>query len=1168
MFLSCGKSEDTAATAPTSAVPASTHSSKALEEGKRATDGRAETTRSASADQRPGPAPHPPTADSTPRPLTTAQIVARVDPSVAIIRGKRSLGTGFLVLPGLLATNAHVIEGEVIKNLEVRFPSASEGQKGPLGAELAFRDPKRDLALLRVKTDLPPLDVAESYKYQKGDDLLVIGNPGMGGKLVLENAINRGVMSTKTTIEGQPFYQLGIAINPGNSGGPVIDMSAKVIGVATRKASQLDETAFCIPVEDLRAAMARVEEKPDATVTGATPKPASGIDLRYGWKPGETYVYSVHVSYEVGKNVVTLDGSSLYKVKSSDQSGVSLTHRGWLITRKRTKDQSSGSDVNMPGGPTTTEVKMNPHGDITGAKGALPLPLLGDLSLLLIEPLPEEKLAQWDDVQTVSLLETRSSGGGATPFRFGRPSLAERIRGPRLGGRLQSRIGAGPRMGGGPRLGAGSRIGARRGLRGGVRQAPAPAPRETKVIAHPAQERSEYALGATSGKTVSISKTYELKSTETVGDEPSLLITGQGTFTFDTVAGIPVGLEFKAKVVENSESVTLRVPIQVSCKLLEGTEREKALRFPVLPPTALNPLSDSDLTETLADLKSLDNGRRSRAANRLRDAAPVQNRRPEVVQALQALLTDRDGSVRNAAIQAIGVWGDASSAPLLLEHLNDDHYGSRGELFEALARIEPDERIARAMLPWLAKDAGQASRVLRAMGSAAEPSLLEFVASDARPESRVEACRLLKEVGTSRSLPELKELASKRDSEELGRAAGDVARRIRERYLKGAELTAVLEGLSSTDVNRRRDAARRLLSATPIEARRDEVSRVLVSRLSEPDNETQRLVIQTLGSWGGPDAAPALANRLKDPSFLPWRETIETLGKIGHDQASAAAIARWIKQDRGVVLRALEAIGPPAEPTAIALVKSEQDWSTRSEVCKLLGTIGSQTCFPTLQEATKNKKDGFVVMAAQASLKKLQGARMTDAEVQATLDRLKSTDPSQRREAAHGLAGAGVDPAHRAAIAKGLAEALADREDSVQREALGALRVWGDRSSAKVLAERCKDKQWNPWRDGLTILAQLDPGPRTAEVMIERMPEDSGHVTRLLHELGPAAEPAILQAIQRAPDPRVRVESCRVLESIGTEACLPVLQAAAARMGEGQVGSAAEDALHGIAERE
>ena len=42
----------------------------------------------------------------------------------------------------------------------------------------------------------------------------------------------------------------------------------------------------------------------------------------------------------------------------------------------------------------------------------------------------------------------------------------------------------------------------------------------------------------------------------------------------------------------------------------------------------------------------------------------------------------------------------------------------------------------------------------------------------------------------------------------------------------------------------------------------------------------------------------------------------------------------------------------------------------------------------------------------------------------------------------------------------------------------------------------------------------------------------------------------------------------RFFETIGTEASLPILLAAAARQGEGQVAAAADDALRGITERE
>ncbi len=190
--------------------------------------------------------------------LTTAQIVERWEPSVALIKGKTSSGTGFVVRQGVVATNAHVIEGEFVSNLEVRFPSAPPDKQGPLPAELLYEDPKRDLAFLAVSSHLPAVEIAPTYKFVKGEDITVIGNPGLGDEIVLENAISRGVLSSKTVIDGQNFVQLSASVNPGNSGGPVFDSAGRVIGVVTLKSTKAEALTFCIPLEDLQAAMTRV----------------------------------------------------------------------------------------------------------------------------------------------------------------------------------------------------------------------------------------------------------------------------------------------------------------------------------------------------------------------------------------------------------------------------------------------------------------------------------------------------------------------------------------------------------------------------------------------------------------------------------------------------------------------------------------------------------------------------------------------------------------------------------------------------------------------------------------------------------------------------------------------------------------------------------------------
>jgi S1-C subfamily serine protease len=187
--------------------------------------------------------------------LTTEEIAARCNRSIALVSGRISTGTGFLVRHGLLATNAHVLAGERIENILVTFPSEASASLTP---ELLLEDPRRDLALLAVPTDLPPLEIESAYQFRRGQDVTVIGNPGVEGKLILKNAVSRGVMSTEAVIEGRSFYQLNIAINPGNSGGPTIDSSGKVIGVVNSKAARLESIAFCIPSADLLSAIAHV----------------------------------------------------------------------------------------------------------------------------------------------------------------------------------------------------------------------------------------------------------------------------------------------------------------------------------------------------------------------------------------------------------------------------------------------------------------------------------------------------------------------------------------------------------------------------------------------------------------------------------------------------------------------------------------------------------------------------------------------------------------------------------------------------------------------------------------------------------------------------------------------------------------------------------------------
>ena len=140
----------------------------------------------------------------------------------------QSLGSGFVIDPkGIIITNNHVIEDA--DEIKVNFADGTT-----LAAEIVGRDPKTDLAVLKVKpeADLAFIKFGASQKSRVGDWVLAIGNPfGLGGTVTagIISAINRDINAGPY----DDFIQTDASINRGNSGGPLFNLDGEVIGVNT-----------------------------------------------------------------------------------------------------------------------------------------------------------------------------------------------------------------------------------------------------------------------------------------------------------------------------------------------------------------------------------------------------------------------------------------------------------------------------------------------------------------------------------------------------------------------------------------------------------------------------------------------------------------------------------------------------------------------------------------------------------------------------------------------------------------------------------------------------------------------------------------------------------------------------------------------------------------------
>ena len=143
-----------------------------------------------------------------------------------------SSGTGFFCAPGIVATNAHVVDGA--RSLQMYLPV----QKKTLNLEVQVVDAGNDLALLRVVGEeignLPsPLPLADGADVKLGAEALVVGFP-LGDVLGVDHKVTSGLVSALDGLNGDPRkLQLTAPIQPGSSGSPVFERSGRVIGIVT-----------------------------------------------------------------------------------------------------------------------------------------------------------------------------------------------------------------------------------------------------------------------------------------------------------------------------------------------------------------------------------------------------------------------------------------------------------------------------------------------------------------------------------------------------------------------------------------------------------------------------------------------------------------------------------------------------------------------------------------------------------------------------------------------------------------------------------------------------------------------------------------------------------------------------------------------------------------------
>lgn len=181
-------------------------------------------------------------------------MVDRVRPSVVYVLAdapqcsRRLMGSGFVISPDTILTNAHVVAGTDTVHVET--------VNGTVEATVVFYDPDTDLAVLHsAGLDLPALQWAEDAA-STGDDAVVMGFPE-GGPFearpvrIRDKIIVNGPNIYATTRVDREAYSLRGTIRHGNSGGPLLTTDGDVLGVIFGTAVDESETGYALSADEV-----------------------------------------------------------------------------------------------------------------------------------------------------------------------------------------------------------------------------------------------------------------------------------------------------------------------------------------------------------------------------------------------------------------------------------------------------------------------------------------------------------------------------------------------------------------------------------------------------------------------------------------------------------------------------------------------------------------------------------------------------------------------------------------------------------------------------------------------------------------------------------------------------------------------------------------------------
>ncbi|MEM8670824.1 MAG: SHD1 domain-containing protein [Planctomycetota bacterium] len=358
--------------------------------------------------------------------------------------------------------------------------------------------------------------------------------------------------------------------------------------------------------------------------------------LEYRWQSGQKFSYEIEIVIDTDAEKITYKGMTHYSVGSVSGNQAVVTYRGGLRESKQSKARRSrGIPFGGPFGAmsrplspfsrptfagrsqTTNKITLSTLGEVLAMEGDSQLPyLLGNVSLLPFEPLPERQQSAWSYDTGISITEENEDSSPFGPF--------------------------------GPR----GRFG--------------PYSQTTPQNVQAAGEGGTYKTIRTEDKLVSISKTYSLDTPKT-DDNNVFKMRGTGTWTFDTQDNVPHAYDMKLTLAVESGNTTTTIPISVKytrisadrLAQMEAEAKRKAEEAARLAAEkramAETPLTAEEKSQALAALVGTNIPSKLETLNQLAEKSLLDTD-PEIADAILPWVKSTDKRIATAADKALRKW--------------------------------------------------------------------------------------------------------------------------------------------------------------------------------------------------------------------------------------------------------------------------------------------------------------------------------------------------------------------------------------------------------------------------------------------------------------------------------------------------------------------------------